>query len=203
MTRRMNRPAFLLVLLVLAGAAVPAGGVQPPPRPLVLALEAMAQLDSYTVFDWISGEYDRGTLTLSGFASRPALVEDAVTAARRIGGVDEVVSEIELLPGIPSDDALRLRAYLAIYGHSGLARYAPGGSLSGLDVRELQAAGLFGLEASRQFQGAHAIHIIVSAASVQLLGTVSTTGDRQIAEVQVRSLPGVLSVVNRIDVARR
>lgn len=196
----------VLAAIALAAPHAPAVAIveaQVPPRPLAEALERISRLDSFTVFDWISGDYERGTLTLSGFASRPALADDAERVARATAGVDEVVNRIEVLPAIPSDDALRLRSYLAIYGHPGLATYAPGGALSALDIRELQAAGYFGLETSRQFQGPHPIHIVISGASVQLLGTVSGTGDRQIAEVQVRSLPGVLNVVNRIEVGRR
>jgi osmotically-inducible protein OsmY len=161
------------------------------------------QLDSYTVFDWISGHYDRGTLTLSGFASRPALVEQAMRTARATAGVDEVVNDIELLPSLQGDDMIRLRAYVAIYGHSGLSRYAPGGGLSGFDVDEINRAAARGLESTLQFRGSHPIHIVVSGGSVQLLGRVATSGDRQLAEFQVRTLPGILNVVNRLEVAAR
>lgn len=203
MSSPLTRLVLLAVVTIGVATVAPARArAQAPPQPVFDALDRIARLDVFTVFDWISARYDRGTLTLSGFASRPALVEQALAAARATRGVDEVASEIELLPALQDDDAVRVRAYVAIYGHPGLERYGPGGGLSGLDVREIERAWRSGLEASRQFQGRHPIHIIVSGASIQLLGTVSSTGDRQIAEVQVRTLRGVLNVVNRLEVSR-
>lgn len=199
----MARLFALAVLGLFPPIPTPAGHVsQATPAPVLDALDRIARLDAFTAFDWISARYDGGTITLTGFASRPALVEQALAAARATRGVDEAVSEIELLPGVQSDDALRIRAYAAIYGHPGLERYAPGGGLSGFDIRELERAWTTGLDGSQQFQGAHPIHIIVSGASIQLLGAVGSTGDRQLAEVQVRTLPGVLNVVNRLEVRR-
>ncbi|MEW6321576.1 MAG: BON domain-containing protein [Acidobacteriota bacterium] len=200
----MIRFVALLIATVLVAAdgapiAAQAPGAEAPPRQLVEALRAIYRLRQYTVFDWIGGRYDRGTLTLEGFAARPALKERAEEVAKRSAGVDEVVNDIEVLPALQSDDQLRLRMYVAIYGHPALERYLPGGP-SRMAVRELESASFFGLESSSQFTGAHPIHIVVSAASVQLFGSVSSAGDRQIAEAQLRGLPGVLNVINRIQV---
>ena len=52
-------------------------------------------------------------------------------------------------------------------------------------------------------KGPHAIHIVVSGGRIQLVGTVTGAQDRQIAEVQVRSLSGALGVVNRVVVRQQ
>lgn len=198
----------VLVILVVAAAAHPSRASaqrnegQAPARPLVEALRAIYRQPAYTVFDWIGGRYDRGTLTLEGFAARPALREQAQKVARSTAGVDEIVNGIEVLPALPSDDTLRLLLYAAIYGHPALERYLPGGGATGSTIREMETAGHFGIESSSQFREPHPIHIVVSAGMVQLFGSVPSTGDRQIAEMQARTTMGVVNVVNRIQVRR-
>jgi hyperosmotically inducible periplasmic protein len=199
---RKETGGILLSACLLLMAAADVTARQPVSRPVVEALTAISRLDSFTVFDWIDLAYDRGTMTLRGYASRPGLADDAARAAGEVSGADEVVNEIEVLPALQSDDHLRLRAYMAVYGHPGLSRYAPGGSLTGADLRDLQTWGLHGIEATRLFHGPHPIHIVVAGARVQLFGRVSAQVDRQMAEVQVRALPGVLEVVNRIELER-
>jgi hypothetical protein len=205
-----------LAVLIVTGAlgwwagpgavpAVPAAAIladQAPPRPLVEALGAIFGLPQYTAFDWVGGRYSRGTLTLEGFAARPGLREEAVRVARSIGGVDDIDNQIELLPSIQSDDTLRIRAYVAVYTHPGLEQYTPGGSASALALREVDAASHFGLDATPQFRGPHPIHIVVSGGRVQLFGSVNVSGDRRIAEAELRTLTGVMSVVNRIQVRK-
>ncbi|HUE85583.1 MAG TPA: BON domain-containing protein [Vicinamibacterales bacterium] len=95
----------------------------------------------------------------------------------------------------------RIKAYLAIYGSSALERYAPGGQLSGAAISELRDTARFGLEGTDVGRGPHSIHIIVNGGRVLLRGQVRTRGDRQIAEAAVRTLPGVLGVVNELRVA--
>ncbi|MGE3277607.1 MAG: BON domain-containing protein [Vicinamibacterales bacterium] len=199
----VRRPALILAMVAAVIAAAPARA-QAPPRPLTDALEAIWRLDQYTVFDWVGGSYDRGTLTLQGFAARPELKQRAVRTAKATAGVDEVVDAIELLPTHQSDDSLRIRAYVAIYSHPALQIYSPGGGGfdSGVAIRELETVGRFGIDASSQFRGPHPIHIIVSGGRIQLFGTVHGSQDRQIAEVQVRNLSGVLGVINHIQVRR-
>jgi hypothetical protein len=175
---------------------------QAPPRPLVDALQAIYRLPEYTAFDWVGGRYARGTLTLEGFAARPALRDAAARVVRTTAGVDEVENQIELLPTIQSDDTLRVNAYVAIYTQAGLEQYLPGGSASAVALREIDGAANFGLDGTPQFRGPHPIHIVVSGGRVQLFGTVNVSGDRQIAEATLRSLTGVMSVVNRIRVRK-
>ncbi|MDP1569322.1 MAG: BON domain-containing protein [Vicinamibacterales bacterium] len=171
---------------------------------LAEVLGGLYRLDQFTAFDWIDGTYDRGTVTLEGYAVRLGLRERAEALARKTAGVDEVTNNIVALPTHRSDDDLRIRAYIAVYGHSALAMYAPGGGLSSsMSLRELQTARTFGVDSSTQFQGPHALHLVVSGGRIQMLGTVNAAQDRQIAEVQVRNLSGVLGVVNRVQVRGR
>lgn len=193
--RRTGLRAFWLAALMAATAAA-----QTPDRALVEALGNVYRLRSYTAFDWISGRFERGTLTLQGLVRSQQLRDEAEGAARRAAGVEEVVNQIELLPVHASDDDLRVRAYLAIYGSGGLERYAPGGQLSGAAISEFQDAARFGLEGADVGRGPHAIHLLVSAGRVLLRGQVRTRGDRQAAEAAVRTLPGVLAVTNELRV---
>lgn len=215
MTRSWVRLAGTLLVTAAVAVATPAragtGGAdaglraaaQPADWPARQALERISRLDSFTVFDWITARYDRGTLTLEGFATRPVLKARAEEEARRVAGVEAIVNAIEVLPALQGDNDLRLRAFVAIYGHPALVQYSPHGGVWGLDVRELESAAHFGLEASTAFRGPQAIHIVVASGSVQLFGRVVSTLDRQVAEAQVRTLPGVIGVVNHIEVSRR
>jgi osmotically-inducible protein OsmY len=129
------------------------------------------------------------------------LKEEAETAARRARSVDEVDNQLQVLPAHRGDDDIRLGAYVAIYSSSALERYAPGGQLSGLAISELRDSARFGLEGTDVGRGPHSIHIIVNGGRVLLRGEVRTRGDRQIAEAMLRTIPGVLGVVNELRVA--
>ena len=125
----------------------------------------------------------------------------AEDAARKASGIDEIDNRLEVLPSHASDDQIRVRAYAEIYASGALERYAPGGTLSASALRELADSGRFGLDAADVGRGPHAIHIIVNAARVLLLGEVRATGDRQQAEARLRSIPGILGVTNQLRVA--
>jgi hypothetical protein len=193
--RRIAVTAALAVALSLTAAA------QPPPRALSDAMRAIFGLRDYTAFDWISGRYLKGTLTLDGWVRVEQLKREAEKIARGTAGIDEVVNEIEVLPTLSSDDDVRVRAYVAVYSSAGLERYGPGGQFSGSAVADLLDTARFGLDASGVGRGPHSIHIIVNGSRVLLVGQVRTTGDRRIAEVALRSLSGVLGVTNQLRVA--
>lgn len=194
--------AILAAFVLLAGAQSPVAA-QTPDRALVDALRSIYQLQNYTAFDWISGAYSRGTLTLQGLVRTPRLKEEAEAAAGKAPGVEEVVNKLEVLPAHAGDDSVRVRGYTAIYGSSALERYAPGGQLSSAAISELAETARFGLDGTDVGRGPHPIHILVSSGRVILRGQVRTTGDRQIAEAQVRTLPGVLSVINELRVPEK
>jgi len=192
-------------VFVVAAAALllgpPIALAQTPDRALVEALGSVYRLTDYTAFDWISGYYQRGVLTLQGFVRTPRLKQRAEDAVRKAQGVEEVVNRLEVLPAHSGDDDLRVAAYIAVYGGSALERYAPGGQLSGAMISELRDTARFGLEGTEVGRGPHAIHILVSGSRVVLQGEVRTTGDRQIAEARVRTLSGVLGVTNQLRMA--
>ena len=89
----------------------------------------LMQLPYYSVFDFLAFSYDRGTVTLSGYAYQSTLKHDAARAAKRASGVDQVIDKIEELPVSQNDNELRWKTYYAIYRDPFLSRYAPGGGL--------------------------------------------------------------------------
>ncbi len=192
---KLTRAKLTTLLVAFVTAALVAA--QQPDRALNDVLSTVYQLRDFTAFDWITGSYNRGTLTLEGFVRNPGLRKRAEEAARSVARVDEIVNKIELLPPLASDDTIRLRAYEAIYT-TALERYAPGGRLTDAALAEMRDAERIGLDAADVGRGPHGIHIIVSSARLLLLGQVRTTGDRQQAEARVRTLPGVLGVTNRL-----
>jgi hypothetical protein len=201
---RPSLPALVVALgvaVMSSAQAPPQPAPGPPPRALAQALQTIYRLDGYTVFDWISGRYDRGTLMLQGFVRSPSLKKAAEAAGRKVPGVEEVKNDIEVLPALSTDDDVRVRAFAAIYTSS-LERYAPGGHLTDSQINDLADVGRLGLDASDVGRGPHGIHIVVSGGRVLLLGEVRATGDRQQAEGHVRGLLGVMSVVNQLRVGK-
>lgn len=159
----------------------------------------IVRLSSLTAFDGISFSVTGSKVTLLGHAWRPALKNDAERAVSQIEGA-EVESHIEVLPTSSFDDDIRARAYVAIYGHSSLGRYAPGAGFSGFDRQRLFSdLTRFGLESAQQVRGVHPIHIIVKNGNVALVGMVNNNLDRQIAKTQVQTLSGVFSVENHLQ----
>jgi len=86
-----------------------------------------------------------------------------------------VVDNINVAPTSIFDDDIRLRVARAIYGNATLQRYA-------LDPQA-------------------PIRIVVENGKVALYGVVDSTLDRQIAETQANSVPGVFSVTDNLIVA--
>jgi osmotically-inducible protein OsmY len=86
-----------------------------------------------------------------------------------------VVDNINVLPTSPMDDQTRLAVARAIYGNSTLSRYA--------------------LDPQRP------IRIVVNNGHVTLYGVVDSAMDKQVAEMQAKSVPNVFSVDDKIVVA--
>ena len=158
----------------------------------------LLQLPYYGVFDFIAFKYDRGTAALMGYAYSTTLAHDAERAVKRVAGVDEVRNAIEQLPAAQNDDELRWKVYYAIYTDPFLSRYAPGsaflwghrhnvGPFSGIG-----GAGFEGMEPA----GNYPIHIIVRGGRVTLLGVVDNDGDKTIAGMKARQVPGSFEVTN-------
>ena len=135
----------------------------------------LVMLPFYGVFDNLAYKVDPdGTVTLMGQTVRPTLKSDAERAVKRIEGVTKVINNIEVLPPSPMDDRIRLAVYRAIYGHPALNMY--------------------------QLRAIPPIHIIVKNGHVTLEGVVARQMDKQIAETQANSVPGVFSVTDNLRV---
>jgi hyperosmotically inducible protein len=132
-------------------------------------------LPYYGVFDNLAYRVSPdGTVTLVGQVARPTLKSDAENAVKRIEGVERVDNQIQILPTSQMDDQIRLATYRAIYGNSVLSPY--------------------GLRAVPP------IHIIVNQGHVTLEGVVAKQMDKQVAEMQAKSVPNVFSVTNNLRV---
>lgn len=161
----------------------------------------LLQLPYYSVFDFLAFKYERGTAVLMGFAYAPALKEDAERAVKRVAGVDTVQDNVEQLPPSQMDDQIRWREYYAIYSDPFLSKYAPGGAmLWGHRHRFGGFAGIWG--DGFEPAGNYPIHIIVKNGRVSLLGVVDNDGDRTIAEMKARGVPGTFEVKNELVVER-
>jgi hyperosmotically inducible periplasmic protein len=132
-------------------------------------------LPYYGVFDNLAYRVSPdGTVTLIGQVARPTLKSDAENAVKHIEGVERVDNQIQVLPTSPMDDQIRLATYRAIYGNSVLSPY--------------------------QLRAVPPIHIIVDQGHVTLEGVVAKQMDKQVAEMQAKSVPNVFSVTDNLRV---
>jgi hyperosmotically inducible protein len=109
-----------------------------------------------------------------GQVARPTLKSDAENVVKRIEGVERVDNQIQVLPTSPMDDDIRRATYRAIYGNDVLSQYS--------------------------LRAVPPIHIIVNGGHVTLEGAVARPMDKQIAEMQAKSVPNVFSVTNNLQV---
>src|SRR5690349_7467160 len=135
----------------------------------------LVMLPFYGVFDNLAYKVSPdGTVTLLGEVSRPTLKSDAENAVKRIEGVERVDNQIKVLTTSPNDDRIRRAVYHAIYGNDVLSQYA--------------------------LRAVPPIHIIVENGNVTLEGVVARQMDKQVAEMQAKSVSGVFSVTNNLRV---
>jgi hyperosmotically inducible protein len=135
----------------------------------------LVMLPFYGVFDNLAYKVSPdGTVTLLGQVSRPTLKSDAENVVKRIEGVERVDNQIKVLPVSPNDDRIRRAVYRAIYGNEVLSQYA--------------------------LRAVPPIHIIVENGNVTLEGVVARQMDKQIAELQTKSVPGAFSVTDNLRV---
>ena len=138
----------------------------------------LAMLPYYGVFDWIEGQVTgTDTVVLRGQVTRPTTRSDAVNRVKKLESVARVVNQIETLPPSPSDDAIRLAAYRAIFNYNGpLFRYSTGVSPP--------------------------IHIIVKNGRITLRGSVADKFDSQYAYTKARGVSGAFEVRNELRVEK-
>lgn len=176
--------AILPILLCsVALMQSPAGTVTAPPRGSQSGVDRIVRevhhelvlLPYYGVFDNLAYKVSPdGTVTLVGQVVRPTLKSDAENAIKHIEGVERVDNQIEVLPPSPMDDQIRMATFRAIYGNSDLSPYA--------------------------LRAVPPIHIIVKQGHVTLEGAVAKQMDKQIAEMQAKSVPNVFSVTDNLQV---
>jgi hyperosmotically inducible protein len=132
----------------------------------------LVTLPYYGVFDNLAFKVEGNTVTLYGQVVRPTTRKDAERRVARIKGVERVINEIEVLPLSSIDDSIRVRTYRTLFRTGGLYRYAMGANPS--------------------------IHIVVNRGHVTLEGVVANEGDKNLAYIAARGVPGVFSVTNNL-----
>jgi hyperosmotically inducible periplasmic protein len=185
-----------LVGVITFGAVPQAQSVAAKDTALMVR-RALSRLPYYGVFDFLAVKVDAGTVTLQGYAYRPQLKPDAVSAAKKVAGVDEVVDRIELLPSALRDDRIRRATFDAIYGDEFLSRYVSGGPI-GVRYEAMVLSRFPGMEPI----GSYPIHIIVKNGRTMLLGVVDSEADKTFARVRARGVVGVLGVDDDVVIGR-
>jgi hyperosmotically inducible protein len=200
MVRR--RPSALILTALLLSLSTRAFTQTAKSDPAIDGIrQELMQLPYYSVFDFLSFSYEKGTVALYGYAYHPGLKSDAERAVKRTSRVDQVVNKIEDLPPSSLDDDLRWQVYYAIYRDPFLSRYAPGGAQ--LWGHRHSYNGAFGRLGPSRFPGTEPagdfpIHIIVKGLRVTLLGVVDNEGDKNLAGLKARGVPGGLAVENEL-----
>jgi hyperosmotically inducible protein len=126
-------------------------------------------------FNALGLSVQNGVVTVSGEVRDYPARDSAIAIAETTPGVKEVVDNINVLPTSIMDDDIRIRVARAIYGHGTLSKYA-------LDPQK-------------------PIRIVVDNGHVTLYGVVDSQMDKQIAEMQAKSVPNVFSVDDKLMVA--
>jgi hypothetical protein len=195
--------AVVGVALVLTGVQLP---LRADARSSVEEIrKELLQLPYYSVFDFLAFSYDKGTVTLMGYAYHSTLKHDAARAAKRASGVDQVIDKIDELPVSQFDDELRWRTYYAIYRDPFLSRYAPGGGM--LWGHRHPFGDGFHAMSLRRFPGMeplgdYPLHIIVKNSKITLIGVVDAESDKTIAGMRAREVPGSFGVENELVVEK-
>lgn len=127
------------------------------------------------VFNNLTLNVENGVATVGGKVRDYPDRDSALAIVETTPGVKDVIDEIDVAPTSPNDDRLRIVLARAIYGSSALQRYAV----------DPQAP----------------IRIVVENGNVELHGVVDNKLDKQIANTQANSVPGVFSVKNNLLVA--
>lgn len=128
-----------------------------------------------SAFNNLQLNVQNGVVTIAGDVIDYPSRDSALAIVETTPGVKEVVDNINVLPTSPMDDQTRLAVARAIYGNSTLSRYA--------------------LDPQRP------IRIVVNNGHVTLYGVVDSAMDKQVAEMQAKSVPNVFSVDDKIVIA--
>ncbi len=177
MTKKLKRGGFAAVLLILC---VPVLAQQRPASQAAVnriqreVERTLVMLPRYGIFDSLGFKVNGYDVTLFGDVRNASLKSDAQAAVKQIEGVEHVDNKIEILPTSPQDDRIRIAAYRTIYGQPPLDRYA--------------------------LVNVAPIHIIVKNGHITLVGRVNSEADKNLAEIRAKSVEGVFSVENHLQV---
>lgn len=198
--RRLALPLCAVVLLLTA-----ARGTAQTGSPVEDIRKELLRLPYYGVFDFLAFSYDKGTVTLTGYAYSPDLKHSAERAVKRAPKVDQVVNQIADLPASMHDDELRWKVYYSIYNDPFLSRYAPGGGM--LWGRRFAYSGTFspmngGPFLAYEAAGDYPLHIIIKGGRITLLGVVDNQSDHTVAGMRAREVAGSFGVDNQLIVQK-
>ena len=127
-----------------------------------------------TAFNAITIGVQNGVVTLGGTVYGPADKDSAIGLVENTPGVRDVIDNLEVAPLSPMDDQLRLRLARVIYGTPQLQKYS--------------------------MDPAKPIRITVVNGNVTLSGVVDNQGDKDVANIRARTVPGVFNVTNDLEV---
>jgi hyperosmotically inducible protein len=129
------------------------------------------------IFNAITLGVENGVVTLAGHARTDVDKDSAVSLVSTYPGVKDVVNDIEVDPVSIMDDQTRMAVARAVYANSVLNKYA--------------------------IDPAKPIRISVQNGHVELYGVVDSQTDKDIANIQANTVPGVFSVKNYLQVANQ
>jgi osmotically-inducible protein OsmY len=127
------------------------------------------------VFNSLTLGVQNGVATVGGSVWDYPSRDSALAIVETTPGVQGVVNNIQVQPTSNFDDDLRIRLAQAIYGYPAMQKYA--------------------------INPVAPIRIVVNNGHVTLAGVVDSQMDKQIAETQAKSVPGVFSVDDQLVVA--
>lgn len=170
----MKVTSILTLAVLAAGTSLAADAPRSVRRLEKEVRHELVMLPFYGVFDNLVYRVEGERVELLGQVRHPALKKDAERVVKNIEGVEQVNNRIEVLPLSPNDERIRLAVYRAIYGRTGLDRYA--------------------------LMAVPSIHIIVRNGDVVLEGAVGNELDKNLASIQANGVSGVFSVTNNLYV---
>jgi len=127
------------------------------------------------MFDAIALNVNNGVVTLGGHAHNYVNRDSALGIVATTPGVKDMIDNIEVDPVSIMDDQTRMAVASAVYGFTTLNKYA--------------------------IDPAKPIRISVQNGHVELYGVVDSKADKDAANIQANSVPGVFSVKNYLQVA--
>ncbi len=134
----------------------------------------LVMLPNLSLWDNLAYKVEGYKVTLLGQVRNSGLKSEAENAVKHIEGVEQVDNQIQVLPPSPADDRIRVAVARSIFNAPGLFPYA--------------------------MESVPPIHIIVQGGHVSLEGAVNSQGDKNMAELRAKQIPGVFSVTNNLQV---